>query len=415
MTATLTSPIDSSSALREDVLMRYLQRDVCGHPCIVLYGDDGTDDGIAQPSVCGRELGWLKPAPVAHGAERTLGCLLAGAAGDALGARVEFMSWDEIRRGFGNWGIRSMAPAYGRRGAITDDTQMMLFTAEGLLRAFVRQADTGSCHVPAVIHHALQRWLVTQGVEPALSPCRDGWLIRQKELWSRRAPGNTCLSALIDSAEFGEHAVNDSKGCGGVMRVAPCAFLFNAFEVASESARLTHGHPTGYLAAGLFADILNRLWRQNIPLEDATVIALQAHGGKPGMEETRRLIEYVLRLHQQGVRPSPERIADLGGGWVAEEALAIGLWCALAAESLEDGVITAVNHSGDSDSTGMIAGNLLGLIYGPQAIPDRWLEDLELRDVIVQIAVDLADVPQRYQAGSDARHDVLTRSRYPAW
>ena len=133
------------------------------------------------------------------------------------------------------------------------------------------------------------------------------------------------------------------------------------------------------------------------------------------MEETRRLIEYVLRLHQQGVRPNPERIADLGGGWVAEEALAIGLWCALAAESLEDGVITAVNHSGDSDSTGMIAGNLLGLIYGPQAIPDRWLEDLELRDVITQIAVDLADIPQRYQAGSDARHDVLTRSRYPAW
>ena len=408
MTVNRTKVVDCKDTQRQELIVQYVQRDVCGHLRMIEDGDDMSceQDVPVQRTVRSNALSLE--------AERITGCLLAGAAGDALGARVEFMSWDEIRCGFGNWGIRSMAPVYGRRGAITDDTQMMLFTAEGLLRAFVRQADTGSCHVPAVIHHALQRWLVTQGVEPTLSPCRDGWLIRQKELWSRRAPGNTCLSTLIDSAEFGEHAVNDSKGCGGVMRVAPCAFLFNSFEVASESARLTHGHPTGYLAAGLFADILNRLWR-NIQLDDATVIALQAHGGKPGMEETRRLIEYVLRLHQQGVRPNPERIADLGGGWVAEEALAIGLWCALAAESLEDGVVTAVNHSGDSDSTGMIAGNLLGLIYGPQAIPDRWLEDLELRDVITQIAVDLADIPRRYQAGSGARHDVLTRSRYPAW
>ena len=355
------------------------------------------------------------PAGLSLAAERVVGCLLAGAVGDALGARVEFMSWGEIRRGFGNWGIRSMAPIYGRRGAVTDDTQMMLFTSEGLLRAFVRQHETGSCHVPAVIHHSLQRWLLTQGVEPTLSPCRDGWLIEQAALWSQRAPGNTCLSALMDSRVFGEPAVNDSKGCGGVMRVAPCAFLFNPFDVASESARLTHGHPTGYLAAGLFADILNRLWRQTLPLAEATVISLQAHGGKAGMLETRRLIEYVLRLHQQGVRPNPDRIADLGGGWVAEEALAIGLWCALAAESLEDGIIMAVNHSGDSDSTGMIAGNLLGLIYGPQAIPELWLEDLELRDVITRIAVDLASIPNSYADGVDLAKQKVARETYPGW
>jgi len=411
MNATLTSHRTFSTAQRQELLLRYLQRDVCGHPRIALEGGDEGEISVTQASVCGRDRRWSMPVPISHQAERVLGCLLAGAAGDALGARVEFLSWDEIRRGFGNWGIRSMAPIYGRRGAVTDDTQMMLFTAEGLLRAFVRQRETGSCHVPAVVHHALQRWLLTQGVEPALSPCRDGWLIEQPELWSRRAPGNTCLSALMESRVFGEPAVNDSKGCGGVMRVAPCAFLSNPFEVASETARLTHGHPTGYLAAGLFADILNRLWRQSLPLAEVVVIALQAHGGKPGMQETRRLVEYVLRLHQQGVRPNPERIADLGGGWVADEALAIGLWCALAAESLEDGIIMAVNHSGDSDSTGMIAGNVLGLIYGPQAIPERWLEELELRDVITQVALDLVDIPARYETGGEAE----LRRRYPGW
>lgn len=415
MTLTQTKSFDLGTAHQQEVLSWCLQRDICGQP---FYGTEisvGQADSFEPGSVVPpQHIAWM-PVSRSRQAERIFGCLLAGAAGDALGARVEFMSWEEIRSGFGNWGIRAMAPVYGRRGAITDDTQMMLFTAEGLLRAYIRQRDTGSCHPPAVIHHALQRWLVTQGVEPELSPCRDGWLIGEQALWSRRAPGSTCLSALVDSRSFGTYADNNSKGSGGVMRVAPCAFLFDAFEVASESARLTHGHPTGYLAAGIFADILNRLWRQTVPLEDAVVIALQAHGGKPGMHETRQLIEYVLRLHQEGLRPNPERIAELGGGWVAEEALAIGLWCALAAQSLEDGVIMAVNHSGDSDSTGMIAGNLLGLIYGPQAIPERWLEELELREAITRIAVDLAEIPAQYETCSDSREQRLIRVRYPGW
>lgn len=343
--------------------------------------------------------------------DRIRGCLLAGAAGDALGAAVEFMDWPSIRQKFGERGIRDFAPAFGKLGAVTDDTQMMLFTAEGLLRAWVRHNSRGICHPPSVIHHALLRWYITQGGKPKAEVTQDGWLIGVKDLWAQRAPGMTCMSALGASQAFGDKASNDSKGCGGVMRVAPCAFFPNPFEIASETARLTHGHPTGYLAAGLFADILNRLWRQSLPLAEVVVIALQAHGGKAGMQETRRLLEYVLRLHQQGVRPNPERIAELGGGWVADEALAIGLWCALAAESLEDGIIMAVNHSGDSDSTGMIAGNLLGLIYGPQAIPERWLEELELRDVITQVALDLVDIPATYETGGEAE----LRRRYPGW
>lgn len=66
---------------------------------------------------------------------RATGCLLAGAAGDALGAPVEFINRAEILRQFGPNGISDYAPAYGGHGRITDDTQMTLFTAEGLLRA----------------------------------------------------------------------------------------------------------------------------------------------------------------------------------------------------------------------------------------------------------------------------------------
>jgi len=52
-------------------------------------------------------------------------------------------------------------------------------------------------------------------------------------------------------------------------------------------------------------------------------------------------------------------------------------------------VLLAVNHSGDSDSTGAITGNLLGLMLGVGAIPEKWLAELELRAEIEAMAGDL--------------------------
>lgn len=63
--------------------------------------------------------------------DRYQGCLLGGAVGDALGAPLEFMRRSEILQAFGPKGITDLVPAYGKLGAITDDTQMTLFTAEG--------------------------------------------------------------------------------------------------------------------------------------------------------------------------------------------------------------------------------------------------------------------------------------------
>lgn len=191
--------------------------------------------------------------------ERIKGCLLGGAVGDALGAPVEFLEWSVIEARFGPQGIIDFVPAYGITAAITDDTQMMLFTAEGLLRAYVRGSSRGACHVPDVIHHSLLRWLITQGHAAAIPVDRDGWLFEQPALWSRRTPGTTCLTALKASPRLGAVAENNSKGCGALMRAAPCAFFGNAFDYAAQSGRLTHGHPTGYLAAGMFADISSAL------------------------------------------------------------------------------------------------------------------------------------------------------------
>lgn len=333
---------------------------------------------------------------------RFTGCLLGGAVGDALGAPVEFMRRDEIRRRFGPHGIVDYAPLDDATpGSITDDTQMTLFTAEGLLRTWVRGRTRGLATFEGVTGYAYQRWLLTQGEWPesgadwALNA--PGWLFGHRALHARRAPGQTCLAALRHG-EPGAPARNDSKGCGGVMRVAPVGLYMaragdagEAFDVAARLAGLTHGHPTGRLAAGAFAAVVREL-ACGAALGDALDTAEALLRAQPGHEETLRALQAARRLARQGEDPA-RAIAQLGQGWVAEEALAIAVYCALVAEDFEHGVRLAVNHDGDSDSTGAIAGNLLGAITGAAAIPPRWLRPLELRHVLEEVAQDLYDFP----------------------
>jgi ADP-ribosylglycohydrolase len=332
---------------------------------------------------------------------RFLGCLLGGAVGDALGAPVEFMKRTEILRRFGPNGITQYAPAYGGLGKITDDTQMTLFTAEGLIRAWVRGCFKGSTTYTGVTAHAYLRWLQTQGERPTcdinFGTDEPGWLFQQRQLHSRRAPGNTCLSALRAMNHLGEPARNDSKGCGGVMRVAPVGLFAwrlrqhespqDAFRLGTELAALTHGHPTGALTGGVLAVLVLAL-TDGASLPEALAAAKSVLRAEPGHEETLRAIEMAEELTDSGLAHE-EAIAQLGQGWIAEEALAISIYCALVARNFKQGVILAVNHDGDSDSTGAIVGNLLGAMHGVKAIPAEWLAPLELRDVITELAEDL--------------------------
>ncbi len=353
--------------------------------------------------------------------QRFRGCLLGGAVGDALGAPVEFDTREQILALFGSAGITGYAPAYGGIGTVTDDTQMTLFTAEGLLRHWVRGCVKGVSTHTGVTANAYLRWLHTQDLAEADTigePFGDGetgWLYQQRQLHSRRAPGNTCVSALRWMRAVGEPAGNHSKGCGGVMRVAPVGLFVSrmpggtprqAFEIGTELAALTHGHPTGSLSAGVLAALIYLL-AGGTALPDALPEAKRILAEFRDHEETLRAIE-AAEAAEAAVRRNGSRhdaIAGLGQGWVADEALAIGIYCALAAASFADGVVLAVNHDGDSDSTGSIAGDLLGAALGVGAISTDWLEPLELRDVIYEIADDLYDYPSwrisEYSADDD--------------
>ena len=340
------------------------------------------------------------------------GCLLGGAVGDALGYTVEFMGEGQIFSKYGENGITAYEiDNPSGKALISDDTQMSLFTANGILVRDTREAMRGVPHNPRnFVANAYLDWLFTQTHSFSQGKKRtDGlsWLLDVPELYSRRAPGNTCLSSLEVIKEKGTRSdyladkFNKSKGCGGVMRVAPigCNYKRIAADIidkeGAQLAAITHGHPLGYMPAAVLVHIIHRAVfnRENNSLKE---IVLEAIKTVCEIFKDEEYVSDLFSLLTKAVSLSENNDADLenihrlGEGWVGDEALAIAIYCALKySNDFSKAVIAAVNHNGDSDSTGAITGNIAGAWLGFEKIESKWKKDLELYDVILEIADDL--------------------------
>ncbi|MBE5782263.1 MAG: TIGR02452 family protein [Clostridiales bacterium] len=352
------------------------------------------------------------------------GSLVGGAIGDALGYPVEFMPYNSIIRHHGEGGIQHYEKNLETGLAlISDDTQMTLFTAAGMLVGETRGAMRGVAgSMESYIYYAYRDWYFCQC--SAEAPGEDGiwksqghslntsWLSYLPEMQQRRAPGNTCLSAL-GSGDSGtlEEPINHSKGCGGIMRIAPVALFYNhraekkrewlvdICSTAAKAAALTHGHPLGYMPAAALAHIISRAIFGGCPyenelhgiLKECRELMRDMFEGEPYLPKMLSLMERAEELAAND-KSDAENIESLGGGWVAEETLAIAIYCCLRySDDFSKAVIAAVNHSGDSDSTGAVTGNIMGAWLGYEKIDPVWLKDLELRNVIEEVATDLCD------------------------
>lgn len=349
--------------------------------------------------------------------DKIRGSLLGGAIGDALGYPVEFLTADQIYSKYGECGITDyVLDRESGKALISDDTQMTLFTADGILVGETRACMRGIGGSPqAYVPRSYQDWLTTQETNYTNGKNTKrhngvggiSWLLDVPELYGRRAPGNTCLSALTTEREEGyrgdyiENPRNNSKGCGGIMRMAPLAIHYNHVPMdvldkeAAVLSAITHGHPLGYLTSAVFVHILNRVVFGE-GKESLKEIIFEARDAVCKLFKDTAHIDELCSIIDKAVSCADNNDSDrnnikiLGEGWVAEETLAIAIYCALRYEhDFSGGIIAAVNHDGDSDSTGAVVGNILGAINGFEAIDKKWKNNLELYDVILEMADDL--------------------------
>ena len=376
--------------------------------------------------------------------DKIRGCFVGGAAGDALGYAVEFQKEDQIFQRYGNRGITEYKSDHlSGKALISDDTQMTLFTANGLLVGDTRGAMRGIRALPrCYVAKSYFDWLKTQRMsykEYKNKPLQDigwpdSWLLDVPELFNRRAPGSTCLYALrerdegdVISESYIKAPLNDSKGCGGIMRVAPLALGYRHTSMdkldmeGAEIAAITHGHSLGYMPAAVLVHVINRIvfGEEQNSLKDIVLEAKEAVADlfreDEHLKELTDIIDLATEL-SENESDDLDNIHRIGEGWVAEETLGIAIYCSLRHQnSFSDGVIAAVNHNGDSDSTGAVTGNILGALLGNEAIEEKWKTDLELKDVIIEMADDICHGCQISEYGSYTDRDWERKYIYMHW
>ena len=333
------------------------------------------------------------------------GSLFGGAMGDALGYPVEFWKKTDINKQFGDAGISNYALNNKGLAEISDDTQMTLFTATGILIGITRENLRGIVGpLQSYVWKAYTNWCEMQMGVNLHDKQRFSWLLDVPEMAENRAPGTTCINAILNQKEGSvANPLNNSKGCGGIMRIAPVALYLNrtgdsncmqdVFELASEVAALTHGHELGWLSSGMAAYIINQVAYAKVTVEEAARNAIkfvkEHYSDRQHLEKLVNITERALLLAKNDYDDAGN-IRALGEGWIAEETLAIAIYCSVKyQDDFSKALCAAVNHDGDSDSTGAVTGNILGAYLGYERIPEQWKENLECADVIDEIALDL--------------------------
>jgi ADP-ribosylglycohydrolase len=329
---------------------------------------------------------------------RLVAVFLGGALGDAVGAPLEFADSPEIERRFG---IELFSTKFQfDNGQITDDTQMTLWVAEGLVRAHQRKLTQGIPSVEVAVRDALLRWYVTQepGEKKNLRVADSGCLLDVEKLRGKRSPDNQNLSSLGDLLHRkgwrttpAELSVSQSPGA--LMRSAPYIVFTDVeecYEYAIRGALITHQDPVSTLAAGFYAALLHGLIR-DLPWQESFARAFAL--AKTENCSNEKVAE--IAALGEGVSSRPN-VTELGGGWTAMSALRIAIHVFLAsqkpeAEDIRTTLFLGAAHSGKSDTVAALVGQMLGASCGFGALPAEWLERLELRGLIESIASDLFD------------------------
>ncbi|MBW8485464.1 ADP-ribosylglycohydrolase family protein [Actinomadura parmotrematis] len=314
------------------------------------------------------------------------GSIFGLAYGDALGAPTEFLDMPRIHRRYGFDGPRDLE---GDPALVTDDTQMGLAVAEGLLDALADPPFTPD-RVTPIWRRRFVDWLHDPD--------------------NNRAPGNTCLRACegLDAGRPWVQATQaNSKGCGANMRVTPLGLapgLTDETRAAASQlqAALTHGHPTGLAASELTAFAVWWLRQGMHPSELPGALRARCHEQRtvyhgdwlgdlwqrPSVASPQEFIargwDECLNVLDRldAALAHPVRDADpceaTGAGWIAEEALATGLHCFLLfpADAVS-AVWRGAASSGDSDSIACLAGAFAGAHLGMSAWPAEWASRIE--------------------------------------
>lgn len=329
---------------------------------------------------------------------RVKGCLLGGACGDALGYPVEHKSLSDIYDAYGEEGLCEMQLENGI-ARITDDTQMTIYTAQGLIHAADKNNDYAG--FVSEVHLSYLRWISSllkneNEIVSMYSHLYSSQALLENDLLNeansgldvKMCRGGSTFDALLSGERYSiDYPPEEGCRCGTIMRCAPIGVYCHdkpecAFRLGRDCGVLTHGCPSAYLASGFMCMLLSYLLCGK-DLEWSIDQCMEYLFTQKDSTSLYNKLEKGIRLAKE---PSPKAIDDIrsiGKGWRADENLAISLYCVLRYKrNVKAALIAAVNHSGDSDSVGAVCGNIIGAYAGYEAIPEEYLDHLQFKELL---------------------------------
>lgn len=332
--------------------------------------------------------------------DKIMGCMLGGAIGDSLGYEKDFKPKNKIITDFEG------------KERISSNTQMTLFTANGIIWRETRWSSKGIAPKPIhALYYAYSDWLDTQTNEDnGKNIC---WIKHIPQLNVRRTPGKTCIDSLSNN-HWGTKEPNTwSKGCGAITRSAPIGIYYMKeyiIEFTKDMCTITHNNPLAIIPSIIFTTMINILVNTDKPIKKALYQAID-ECKEECYKINRKDTIYFLKLVDIAVKLSKLNISDedaigiFGRGYLAEETFSIAIYsCLKYQKSFKDAIICAINHRGNAKGTGSLTGNIIGAYLGYYNIPRNYTVNVELKDVIIEIAQDLTKAPPDFDMKWDDKY-----------
>ena len=332
------------------------------------------------------------------------GALLGGACGDALGYPVEHKVHSQIVSIYGENGIQKMEVSDTGEALITDDTQMTIYTAQGLIHA--AENNCGFSETVSEVHKSYLRWIgsllhneleiaqLYQSLYPGKDLLYNNLLEKEENagLASKMCRGGSTFTALLSGNKYSpSNPATEGVRCGTTMRSAPIALYCYqnpelAFSLACECAALTHGHRSAYLSAGVMCMLMSYLL-SGMEMREAIDTTLAYLEKQDNSSSLLGVLRKGIALAESPCPKPVEDIQKIGLGWRADENLAIVLYCCVRfGKNIRDALIACVNHDGDSDSVAAVCGNVMGAYVGREGLPEEYVNCVQFKDLLVSQA-----------------------------
>lgn len=331
------------------------------------------------------------------------GCLLGLAVGDAMGYTVDSRSWQEIREDYGPNGLLGYDLVNGYAD-VTSYTQLAAFTCNGLLFGLTRGQMTGKM-APFIKYIALSscEWAGSQRAwgRPNRNYC---WLARKEALCRRHCMDTRMLETLLRrNLGTPESPANGYDGPHALTTAIGVGLFFHSdrmerqevLQLGAEAVALTHGNPTAFLSGAVLAHMICRLLHYpHAPLKKVALEAVERMKQQFGHQYSQAydigtLVRHAITYAESSDLRAVDAMERLGCDNAAQVLAGALYACLVSGEDFDRAMIVAVNHSGRSAAVGAIAGAMLGLRLGEEALPEFYMECLEPAEVLRELADDL--------------------------